>query len=68
MTVLAILIPASLILGLLGLLGFLWMLRHDQFDDPKGHANRILSDRYDNHPAEDPPKAQAEPPAEKEIR
>lgn len=51
MTVLAILIPASLALGLLGLAGFLWMVRHDQFDDPEGHAMRLLSDRYDDEPA-----------------
>lgn len=56
MTVLTILIPVSLFLGLLGLVGFIWMLRHNQFDDPEGHANRILSDRYDKHPAKAPPE------------
>ena len=56
MNILAILIPASILLGLVGLIAFLWLLRHDQFDDPEGHANRLLSDRYDDHPAdEDPP-------------
>jgi cbb3-type cytochrome oxidase maturation protein len=50
--VLLILIPASLVLGGLGLLAFLWMLRHDQYDDPEGAATRVLSDRYDQHPAE----------------
>lgn len=54
MNVLALLIPASVFLGLLGLAGFLWLLRHDQFEDPEGHAARILSDRYDDAPAEDP--------------
>ncbi len=54
MNILAILIPASVFLGLVGLVGFLWLLRHDQFDDPSGHANRILSDRYDDRPADDP--------------
>ena len=53
MNILAILIPVSLILGGVGLLAFFWSLRHNQFDDPKGQANRILSDRYDDHPAED---------------
>jgi cbb3-type cytochrome oxidase maturation protein len=53
MNILAILIPASVLLGLLGLVGFFWLLRHDQFDDPEGHANRILSDRYDDEPADD---------------
>ena len=51
--ILAILIPASLFLGLLGLAGFLWALRTNQYDDPKGDAARILSDRYDDHPADD---------------
>jgi len=55
MNILAILIPASVALGLVGLVGFLWLLRHDQFDDPEGQANRILSDRYDDHPADDEP-------------
>lgn len=58
MNILAILIPAALFLGLLGLGAFFWSLRHNQFDDPKGHAERILSDRYDDHPAdEDDPRA-----------
>jgi cbb3-type cytochrome oxidase maturation protein len=53
MNILAILIPASLALGLLGLVGFLWLLRHDQFEDPGGQAARILSGRYDDHPADE---------------
>ena len=59
MNVLALLIPASVFLGLLGLAGFLWLLRHDQFEDPEGHAARILSDRYDDAPAEDVPAPRA---------
>lgn len=50
MNILAILIPISLGLGGLGLLGFFWMMRHNQYDDPDGNANRILSDRYDDNP------------------
>jgi cbb3-type cytochrome oxidase maturation protein len=50
--ILVVLIPAALVLGLLGLLAFFWALRHNQFEDPKGQAARILSDRYDDHPAE----------------
>ncbi|MFO1106735.1 MAG: cbb3-type cytochrome oxidase assembly protein CcoS [Amaricoccus sp.] len=61
MTALVILIPASLALGLLGLAGFLWMLRHGQFDDPKGQATRILSDRYDDHPAPDRDESDPKP-------
>jgi cbb3-type cytochrome oxidase maturation protein len=53
MNILALLIPASLFLGLLALAAFLWLLRNDQFEDPDGHATRILSDRYDDHPADD---------------
>jgi cbb3-type cytochrome oxidase maturation protein len=55
MNILVILIPAALFLGLLALGGFFWALRHNQFDDPRGHATRILSDRYDDHPADDEP-------------
>jgi cbb3-type cytochrome oxidase maturation protein len=53
MNILAILIPVSLLLGAIGLLAFFWSLRHSQFEDPKGQANRILSDRYDDHPADE---------------
>lgn len=53
MNILTILIPVTLILGLVGLAAFFWALRHNQFEDPKGEANRILSDRYDDQPAED---------------
>jgi len=55
MTVLVILIPVSLFLGGIGLVAFLWMLRHNQYEDPEGQAMRILSDRYDDAPAEDEP-------------
>lgn len=44
MDVLMYLIPIALTLGLLGLLGFFWALKHDQFDDPEGNASRILRD------------------------
>ena len=53
MNILALLIPASLFLGLLALAAFLWLLRHDQFEDPEGHAMRILSGRYEDRPAEE---------------
>ncbi len=42
MTVLLILIPVALFLGLLGLAAFLWTLRSGQFDDLQGAAERIL--------------------------
>jgi cbb3-type cytochrome oxidase maturation protein len=58
--ILAVLIPVSILLGLLGLVAFLWLLRNEQFEDPDGHAARILSDRYDDAPADDPaPDARA---------
>jgi cbb3-type cytochrome oxidase maturation protein len=49
-TILSILIPVSLLLGAIGLAAFLWSIRSNQYDDMDGHANRILSDRYDDSP------------------
>lgn len=50
MEVLVYLIPASLGLGGLGLAAFLWALRNRQYEDPKGDAQRILSDEWDDRP------------------
>ncbi len=50
MDVLGILIPASLLLGGVGLAAFWWMLRKGQFDDPDGDAHRILREDYDDKP------------------
>ncbi|GAB5469948.1 MAG: hypothetical protein Kilf2KO_29780 [Rhodospirillales bacterium] len=44
MSALIYLIPAALILGGLGLVGFLWALRSGQFDDLEGAKHRILQD------------------------
>lgn len=44
MTVLAYLIPASLLLGALGLFAFLWTVRSRQYEDLDGAAWRILID------------------------
>ncbi len=44
MTVLLVLIPVALGLGAVGLVAFLWSIRHGQFDDLDGAANRILID------------------------
>jgi cbb3-type cytochrome oxidase maturation protein len=44
MTALLYLMPAALLLGLLGLIAFLWALRTGQFDDLEGAAQRILID------------------------
>lgn len=51
MTGLAFLIPIALGMGLLGLVAFLWSMRHGQYDDMDGAANRILID--DEEPGED---------------
>ncbi|CCG42913.1 cbb3-type cytochrome oxidase assembly protein CcoS [Magnetospirillum molischianum] len=48
METLLMLIPVALILGLLGLVGFLWSLRSGQFDDMDGAAQRILFDNDDD--------------------
>ena len=52
MEILTYLIPISLFLGGLGLVGFFWMLKNRQFDDPEGDANRILRTDYDDKPKE----------------
>ncbi len=44
MTALLYLIPAALLLGLLGLGAFVWALRSGQYDDLDGAAGRILFD------------------------
>ena len=52
MTALLYLMPAALLLGLLGLLAFLWALKTGQFDDLDGAAQRILIDDEEKQPAE----------------
>ncbi|MBL4807234.1 MAG: cbb3-type cytochrome oxidase assembly protein CcoS [Rhodobacteraceae bacterium] len=53
MNILILLIPISLGLGALGLGAFFWSIKNDQYDDPKGHSMRILSDQYDDTPKDD---------------
>ena len=50
MEVLAYLIPISLILGGIGLLAFLFTVQSNQYEDPEGDAQRILSGEWDDHP------------------
>ena len=50
MNILAYLIPISLLLGGVGLLGFIYTIRTNQYDDPEGDSRRILSDEWDDHP------------------
>lgn len=52
------LIPIALLLGFLGLLGFLWALRSGQFDDLDGAAERILFDDDEEEPGDDKRKGQ----------
>jgi cbb3-type cytochrome oxidase maturation protein len=42
--VLVYLVPMALLLGLTGLVGFLWALKSGQYDDLDGAALRILPD------------------------
>lgn len=44
MTVLLVLVPLALLLGLAGLFAFLWSLRTDQYSDLDGAAVRVLAD------------------------
>ena len=57
MNALLILVPAALLLGLLGLALFLWTIRHKQYEDLDGAAARILFDDEprDTHPEDPPP-------------
>jgi cbb3-type cytochrome oxidase maturation protein len=53
MNVLAFLIPISLVLGGIGLVGFIYTLRSRQYDDPEGDSRRILSSEWDDRPKQD---------------
>jgi cbb3-type cytochrome oxidase maturation protein len=54
MTALAWLIPAALVLSLLGLLAFLWSLKSGQFEDLEGAAWRALQDDRADSEGNDP--------------
>ncbi|GGF77747.1 cytochrome oxidase maturation protein, cbb3-type [Paracoccus acridae] len=51
MSVLALLIPTSIGLGLLGLAAFLWSMRSGQYDDLRGSAERVLDSDDEPLPA-----------------
>lgn len=59
MDALAVLIPAALFLGGIGLAAFLWAMRSGQFEDLDGAAMRILDDDDDddNPPPSEVPKS-----------
>ena len=44
MTILLFLVPIALLLGLTGLVAFVWSLRAGQYDDLDGAASRVLFD------------------------
>ncbi len=50
MTILAYLIPISLFLGGVGLIGFIYTVRTHQYDDPEGDSRRILNSDWDDRP------------------
>ncbi|MDG2339583.1 MAG: cbb3-type cytochrome oxidase assembly protein CcoS [Paracoccaceae bacterium] len=52
MDALVFLIPISLILGGVGLGAFIYTVKSNQYDDPDGNSQRILSDAYDDAPKE----------------
>jgi len=39
---LVVLIPISLAMGLIGLVAFIWAMRHNQFEDLEGNAWRVI--------------------------
>ena len=55
MEVLVFLVPLALLLGLVGLAGFLWSLKNGQYDDLDGAAWRAIAD-------DDPPPQPAVQP------
>lgn len=51
MTIVLMLAPASIVLGLMALGAFWWSLKDGQYDDPAGDAARILIEDPDDRPA-----------------
>jgi cbb3-type cytochrome oxidase maturation protein len=47
MTIVLMLVPITVAMGLIGLGAFWWTLKHGQYDDPVGDASRILMDDDD---------------------
>ena len=54
MEVLVFLVPLALLLGAIGLVGFLWSLKNGQYDDLEGAAWRAIAD--DEPAAENQPR------------
>ena len=53
MSVLYILVIASMVLAVVFLGAFIWAVRSGQFDDTTTPAMRIISDNSNNHPHKD---------------
>lgn len=51
MSVLIYLIPLALLLGFIGLIGFIWSLKSGQYEDLDGAAQRILIDDDEKAPS-----------------
>ncbi len=47
MSYLLVLVPIAILMGLVGLMAFLWSLRNGQYDDLDGAAERVLIDEDD---------------------
>lgn len=47
MSILLYMIPLALVLGMIGLIAFIWSLKAGQYDDLDGAAYRILIDDED---------------------
>jgi cbb3-type cytochrome oxidase maturation protein len=63
MEVMVFLVPLALLLGLVGLLGFLWSLKNGQYDDLEGAAWRAIAD--DDEPMPAPLPTPASPPTKR---
>lgn len=44
MTIMVVLVPGAVLLGVIGLMAFLWSLRSGQYEDLEGAAHRVLID------------------------
>lgn len=58
MSVLALLIPTSIGLGLIGFCAFVWSMRNGQYEDLRGAAERVLAS--DDRPVPDCAKDEGE--------
>jgi cbb3-type cytochrome oxidase maturation protein len=44
MTILYLMIPVAIIMGVIALAAFLWSVKNDQYEDLAGAAERVLND------------------------